>query len=178
VFLRFARAAAGAGHEVARFETWLSPDDLDAKTDEEFAADLAAGVEFLRDRGCSTVTVVAKSFGGRLALEHLPDDVDRLVLWAPAVLADGVEGVPEAVREQVPPVTEAELATVDLPVRLLLGDEDAMPVENAERLVEWLPQGELVVLPDEDHSFLRDHERVIAETLSFLPGGGSETGSP
>ena len=72
VFLRFARAAAGEGYAVARFETWLSPDDIDAKTDAEFRAELQAGVDFLRSRGCSTVTVVAKSFGGRLALEHTP----------------------------------------------------------------------------------------------------------
>lgn len=178
VFLRFARAAADAGHEVARFETWLSPADLDAKTDAEFAAELAAGVEFLRDRGCSTVTVVAKSAGGRITLDHLPAAVDRLVLWAPAVLAAGVEEVSEELREQVPSVTEADLASLDLPVRLLLGEEDPMPVENAERLVEWLPEGELVVLPDEDHSFLRDHERVIAETLSFLPEADSEPPAP
>lgn len=54
------------------------------KTDAEFEAELEEGVEFLRERGCTSVAVVAKSFGGRLALTHLPGRVDRLVLWAPA----------------------------------------------------------------------------------------------
>jgi hypothetical protein len=84
VFDRVATTAGDAGHAVARFETWTGPDDLDAKTDADLAAEIDAGVDFLRSEGCSTITVVAKSFGGRLALEHAPD-VDRMVLWAPAV---------------------------------------------------------------------------------------------
>ncbi|MFB6197867.1 MAG: alpha/beta hydrolase, partial [Halobacteriaceae archaeon] len=169
VFLRFARAAAEEGHDVARFELWMSPSDIDAKTDADFAADIQAGVEFLRSRGCSTITIVAKSFGGHLAIEHHPETIDRLVLWAPALLAKGVGAVPEEAREQLPSVNEGDLMTVDVPVRLLQGDDDTIPVESAEQIAEWLPRGELVVLRDEDHSFLRDHERVIEETLSFLP---------
>ncbi|WEL18547.1 Alpha/beta superfamily hydrolase [Halorhabdus sp. SVX81] len=168
VFLRFARRAAEDGHYVARFETWISPNDLEAKTDEDFRAELAAGVEFLRSRGCSTITVVAKSFGGRVALEHLPDGVDRLVLWAPAVLAENAENVPEDAWDHLPAVTPGEFG-VDVPTRILQGDDDGIPVDSAERIAEGLPDGELVVLPDEDHSFLRNYTRVIEETVAFLP---------
>lgn len=168
VFLRFSRAAAEEGHHVARFETWMSPGDLENKTDEDFRTELEAGVDFLRSRGCSTVTVVAKSFGGRVALEHLPKDVDRLVLWAPAVLAEDAENVPDEAWEHLPSVTPGEF-DVDVPTRIFQGDDDNIPVDSAERIAEGLPEGELVVLPDEDHSFLRDHKRVIEETMAFLP---------
>jgi pimeloyl-ACP methyl ester carboxylesterase len=168
VFLRFSRAAAEEGHHVARFETWMSPAELEGKTDEEFRAELAAGVDFLRSRGCSTVSVVAKSLGGRVALKHLPEGVDRLVLWAPAVLAADAENVPDEAREYLPSVTPSEFG-VDVPTGILQGDDDNISVDSAERIAEGLSQGEVVVLPDEDHSFLRDHERVIEETLSFLP---------
>ena len=168
VFLRFSRAAAEEGHHVARFETWMSPAELEGKTDEEFRAELAAGVDFLRSRGCSTVSVVAKSLGGRVALKHLPEGVDRLVLWAPAVLAADAENVPDEAREYLPSVTPSEFG-VDVPTEILQGDDDNISVDSAERIAEGLSQGEVVVLPDEDHSFLRDHERVIEETLSFLP---------
>lgn len=162
IFLRFARTAADEGYAVARFETWPFPSDLDAKTDEDFAADLEAGVEFLQSRGYSTITVVAKSFGGRLALEHLPDAADRLVLWAPAV------GFGD--HEELPSITAEELAGIEIPVRILQGDEDrGLSVENAEQIAEHLTQGEVVELPGEDHSFLRDHERAIQETMAFLP---------
>ena len=168
VFLRFSRVAAEEGHHVARFETWMSPAELKEKTDEDFRAELAAGVDFLRSRGCSTVSVVAKSLGGRVALEHLPEGVDRLILWAPAVLAADAENVPDEAREHLPSVTPGEFG-VDVPPRILQGDDDNISVDSAERIAEGLSQGEVVVLPDEDHSFLRDHERVIEETLAFLP---------
>ena len=168
VFLRFSRAAAEEGHHVARFETWMSPDELEGKTDEDFSAELAAGVDFLRSRGCSTISVVAKSLGGRVALKHLPEGVDRLVLWAPAVLAADAENVPDEAREYLPSVTPSEFG-VDVSTGILQGDDDNISVDSAERIAEGLSQGEVVVLPDEDHSFLRDHERVIEETLSFLP---------
>jgi pimeloyl-ACP methyl ester carboxylesterase len=168
VFLRFSRAAAEEGHHVARFETWMSPDELEGKTDEDFRAELAAGVDFLRSRGCSTISVVAKSLGGRVALEHLPEGVDRLVLWAPAVLAEEAENVPEEVWEHMPSVTPGEFG-IDIPIRILQGDDDHIPVDSAERIAEGLPRGEVVVLPSEDHSFLRDHEQVIEETVAFLP---------
>ena len=57
VFLRFGRAAAGAGYHVARFETWMMPNDVDAKTEADFRAEIEAGVEFLRSRGCETIAV-------------------------------------------------------------------------------------------------------------------------
>lgn len=184
IFLRFGKAGAEAGYEVARFETWPFPSDLESKTEEEFAADLAAGVEFLQSRGCSTITIVAKSFGGQQALEHLSDGVDRMVLWAPAVELDeqteGADAEAGADEEgdgdadeketEMPSIRAEELAGIEIPVRILQGDEDRnFSVEGAGRLVDHLPQGELVELPGEDHSFLRDHERVMAETMAFLP---------
>ncbi|ELZ27613.1 hypothetical protein C475_06825 [Halosimplex carlsbadense 2-9-1] len=162
VFDQFAAAAADDGFRVARFETWGGPDDLDGKTEAEMQRELTAGVEFLRDRDCEPVAVVAKSFGGRLALTHLPTErVDRLVLWAPAIFAGE--------REDRPSITADELVGVDTPTRILQGDADeGLPVENARALADHLSDAEAVVLPGEDHSFQRDRERIVAETLDFL----------
>ncbi|WP_330631423.1 alpha/beta hydrolase [Halocatena halophila] len=167
VFLRFSRAAATQGNYVARFETWL-PGDLEHKSDAEFRRELAASVDFLVEQGCSTITVVAKSLGGKVALEHLPEAVDRLVLWAPAVLVEGSENVPDEAWEHVSTVTPEEF-DVDIPTRILQGDDDNIPVDSADRLAAGLTNGELVVLPDENHSLLRDYEHVIEETIEFLP---------
>ena len=161
VFDRVATTAADAGHAVARFETWTGPDDLDAKTDADLAAEIDAGVDFLCSEGCSTITVVAKSFGGRLALERAPD-VDRMVLWAPAVFFGE--------REDRPSIDAAALSGIDAPVRILQGDEDDLvSVANAQALAEHLPGGEVVELPGEDHSMLTDEGRVVEATLAFLP---------
>lgn len=165
VFDRFAQAAAENGYTVARFETWETREDLDEKTDADYAADIEAGVEFLHESGCSSVNVVAKSFGGRLALEHVPgmseDAVERMVLWAPAIVFDEH---PEA-----PTISAEELGAIETPTRILQGDEDQVPVENAGALVEHMQNGELVELPDEDHSFRHDEDRIVEETLAFLP---------
>ena len=161
VFDRFVEAAAEQSRTVARFETWESREELRRKTDAEFEAELEGGVEFLRERGCTSVAMVAKSFGGRLALTHLPGRVDRLVLWAPAV-AFGES-------DERPSITADALSDVEVPVRILQGDEDdVVSVENAAAIAEHLPDGELVELPGEDHSFRNDEEQVLEMTLSFL----------
>jgi pimeloyl-ACP methyl ester carboxylesterase len=162
IFLRFARTAAGDGYEVARFETWPFVSDLEEKTADDFAAELEAGVEFLQSRDCSTITMIAKSFGGQKALKHRPDAVDRLVLWAPYVTT-GED-------DEMPSITVDDLAEIEIPVRILQGDEDrGLSVENAETLAEHLPQGEVVELPGEDHSFRNEPARIIDETMDYLP---------
>jgi len=161
VFDRFVEAAAEQSRTVARFETWESREELRRKTDAEFEAELEGGVEFLRERGCTSVAMVAKSFGGRLALTHLPGRVDQLVLWAPAV-AFGES-------EERPSITADALSDVEVPVRILQGDEDdVVSVENAAAIAEHLPDGELVELPGEDHSFGNDEPQIIEATSSFL----------
>jgi pimeloyl-ACP methyl ester carboxylesterase len=159
VFATFADAAAERGFTVARFETWTDGDDLEAKTLADHRADIEAGIELLRAEGCESVALVAKSFGGGLALRCGPFPVERLVLWAPAVsFEDG---------EDFPSLGAAELADLDLPVRILQGDEDGVvSVANARQLAGHLPQGEVVVFAGEDHSFMHDEARVVDQTLS------------
>ena len=121
-------------------------------------------MEFLEDAGRSSIHVVAKSFGGRLALEHVPDldaaAVESMVLWAPAIVFDEH---PEA-----PTISAEELDVIETPTRILQGDEDQIHVENAAALAAHLPNGEHVELPGEDHSFQNDQERTVEETLAFL----------
>lgn len=160
IFDQTAKAIADAGYPVVRFETWTDSDDLDAKGVEDFQNELQAEVEFLRDQGCTDVTLVGKSFGGRLALDFLTDQVERMVLWAPAVPFEDGE----------PRIMDTTAADIDLPIRILQGDEDeVMLLENSQSLVEELPAGELVELPGEDHGFQATREQIVDETLAFLP---------
>lgn len=163
IFLRISEQFAKTGYTAARFETWPFPDDLTKpEDDDEWDAEIAASVAYLKDQGCSDITVVAKSFGGRVTLQNVPDTVDRLILWAPAIKF-GEE-------DEVPSITAAELDEIAIPVRILQGDEDeVMSVENAAKIAEALPQGELVELSGENHSLMTDHQRTIDETMAFLP---------
>lgn len=168
IFLRFARQAAQEGYHVARFETWPFPADVAEKTGAELAADIEAGVDFLRSKGCTSVSVVAKSFGGQVALQHHPDTVDRMVLWAPAIKFGE--------HDELPSITPDELAEIDVPTVILQGEaDDRVDPDNSASIAETLPNGRIIELPEEDHSFLRDHERVIDETLSALQPRDSAT---
>ncbi|WP_267643647.1 alpha/beta hydrolase [Haloarchaeobius amylolyticus] len=161
VFDRFAEAAAERGYVVARFVTWEDRSDIGEKTHADFRAEMHAGVEFLRGRDCEAVTVVAKSFGGRLALRHAPAVADRLVLWAPAIKFGA--------HDEFPSIDADELANVAVPTRILQGDEDeVVSLDNAADLAEHLPSGDLVELTGEDHSFRTDQRRIVRETADFL----------
>lgn len=161
VFDRFVDAATEAGYAVARFETWQGPDELRDKSEQLLEGEVAAELAALDERGYNWIGVVAKSFGGRLALQYAVDGADRLVLWAPAIVFDGAPDVPS--------ITAEELATIDRPITILQGDADeVVSVENARSLVEHLPDGDLVELAGEDHSFQHQEERIVQASLAAL----------
>jgi pimeloyl-ACP methyl ester carboxylesterase len=50
-----------------------------------------------------------------------------------------------------PTLTEAELATIDRPVLVLVGDDDAVFLRHTVALYEALPQGQLAIVPGTSH---------------------------
>ena len=83
------------------------------------------------------------------------------MLWAPAV-AFGES-------DERPSITADALSDVEVPVRILQGDkDDVVSVENAAAIAEHLPDGELIELPGEDHSFENHEPQIIEATSSFL----------
>ena len=83
-------------------------------------------------------------------------DVDRAALAA-------------CLRSPRPPLTPERLATVQLPVLVILGDKDfAGP---GEPLVDLLPQGELITLRNVDHFATPKDFGCIDAALDFLGAG-------
>jgi pimeloyl-ACP methyl ester carboxylesterase len=168
---------ANAGVASFRYESWTSGEELDAKTLAELQRELAAAVEFALDRGYDQVSLLVKSFGGRVAFTALPEDVERVLGWAPAVVFADESGLDE--QRDVPlgdledglDVAPADVAGVDVPVTLLYGDEDYYYPEHAEALADALPDAELRVLPGENHSFNEGRRTVVAETVAALAAG-------
>ena len=167
---------AGTGKHVFRYESWETPDEMRAKTFGDLHAEVDAAIARLRAEGCDEVHLIAKSFGGGIALTHVPDAVDRLLLWAPAI--DLVEG--ERVNhdaderigdtEDVPiAVGTGNLEAIDVPVRILVGDEDGgMLPEDCERIATAVGDGDVTVLPGENHSFNENRTAIVTETLRYL----------
>ena len=85
-------------------------------------------------------------------------------------LADSAGNDPEALvaflRRPSRTLTEAELATVECPVLLVLGDRDF--VGGADRLVAALSRAELVILPGVDHFATPSDFGAIDAVMRFL----------
>jgi dienelactone hydrolase len=164
---------ASAGVASFRYESWTSGEELDAKTLAELQAEAHAAVDLAHDRGYDRVPMLVKSFGGRIAFTDLPDRVDRVLGWAPAIAfadesnLDAVSDRPLGEFDELA-VAPSDVADVDVPVRLLYGDDDHFYPEHAEALVDALPDAERRVIEGENHSFNEQRRTVVAETLDYL----------
>lgn len=180
IFDRLAEESVAADVACLRYRSWSSHDELDEKTLGELHREVDAAVEFLQDRGCTDVTLGAKSFGGAIALTHVPDSVSRLFLWAPALTVDEESTIEVA---KTTPLGEVDglqvdddaleelLSGVDVPARILHGDRDHIPMENSERIAGALPEGEVVEIEGADHSFgVAQYERTIGHTMELIDG--------
>lgn len=179
VFDVVAYELAGTGTYVFRYESWESPEGLGAKTFGELHAELDAAVERLREEGCSTIYLIAKSFGGGVVLTHVPDTVERIVLWAPAIELVAGERIEHDPRERIDDtdgipieVGTANLEAIDVPVRILVGDEDrGVSAEDCERIVAAVGDGDVTVIPGENHSFNGNRTAIVERTLGYLDDG-------
>ena len=165
---------AGEGLATFRFETWTDPDELRAKSVADLHAELDAAVDYVADMGYDSLSMLVKSFGGRIGLTHVPDDVERVLGWAPAVrlsessTLDERYGVPLGEADDLR-LSASDVADADVPVRILHGDEDeVVSRDDARALVEALPDAELRELLGENHSFNEHRRTVVAETVAFL----------
>lgn len=173
VFDRLAAAAAAAGVQFLRYRTWDSGEDLSAKSQDELYAEVDAALEHLHERGCSRVSLVGKSIGGVIALQHAPDRADEMVLWAPALFLESGDVLAELdVPEEAEPATisASELADVDVPVDVLQGDEDGFPVANARELAAEISDAAVHVVEGADHSFTGGdpEDETVETTLELL----------
>lgn len=176
VFNHLAEALTDAGIALLRYQTWGEDeelDNLDTKSENELLAEYKAAVGLLVDHGYDRVSVVGKSLGGRIALLDPVAEVDRLVLWAPAAFIDGGDTIESLdVPEDVSPplINQARLADHDVPVDILQGDEDNIPVGNAQELADELPDARAHVIEGADHSFVGGDPEVktIERTVALL----------
>lgn len=174
IFDVMAYELAGAGQHVLRVETWETRDELNEKTLAEMHEEVEVAIDRLQSEGCSNISLLAKSFGGGIALTHVPEAVDRMVLWEPAVDYDVDES---AAQDPTQPIGEAEefligvdgVDDIDVPVGILCGDaEQGVPVEDCQAIVDDLADGELTVIPGENHGFNTNRTEIVAATLGYL----------
>lgn len=160
---------AGAGRHVVRVETWESRDELDDKTLSELHAEVDAAVGRLLEEGCSSVSVIAKSFGGGIALTHVPESVERMLLWAPAVEFGAENDPDERMGDSDGMIGVGNVDSVNVPLRILVGDEDrGVSVEDCQEIATAVHDGDVVEIPGENHSFNQNRTAIVEETLAYL----------
>jgi dienelactone hydrolase len=175
IFDIIAYELAGTGKQVFRFETWTDHDELDEKTLAKTHAEIDAAVEYLQSEGCTTIYLLAKSFGGGVTLTHVPDAVERVVLWEPATMELGDESNVDAVADErfgdveEYVVDDDDLGAIDVPVRILCGDaERGMPVDLAEDMASRIPDATVTVIRGETHGFNTNRTAIVGHTLGFF----------
>lgn len=176
VFDRVAESAAERGQYFLRYESWHDQADIKEKTLRQLHAEIDAAIDHLQSLGCTDVSVIGKSFGGGIVLTYAPGLADRVVLWAPAVRVGDESNVEDVYTTPLGDtggvrVGPGDFGSIDVPVRVLQGtDDEVMPIENTQRIVDGISNGELVEMDGRDHSFAGEtFERIVErETLDFL----------
>ncbi|WP_433634142.1 alpha/beta hydrolase family protein [Halomicrococcus sp. NG-SE-24] len=177
IFDRFAEEAADRGYRCLRFQTWGEQENLRQKTLSDLHDEVDAAIARLQSEGCAEISIVAKSFGAGMSLTHIPNAVEAMVLWAPAIGVEDTSNVGAVKEKQFsegdrPVVSPTFLEEIEIPVLILHGtDDETVPVRNSQQMVNALPDGELLTLDREDHSFRGAVEsEVVAQTLTYLDG--------
>lgn len=71
-----------------------------------------------------------------------------------------------------PTLTTADLARIDMPVLVMVGDDDCISFAHTVRMFEALPQGQLAVVPGTSHLVLEEKPALVNTLLlDFLADG-------
>lgn len=64
-----------------------------------------------------------------------------------------------------PDLTEPELARLEMPVLVMVGDDDEVSLEHALHLLRTLPDGELAVVPRATHALIVERPETVAQLI-------------
>ena len=105
---------------------------------------------------------------GQTTLRERPDVVTKVRAMIAEATPEGVARALEAMRDR--PDSTPQLGTIDVPVMVLVGEEDTLtPVSEARVMSEGVRDGQLAVLPQAGHlSNLETPERFNDALLRFL----------
>lgn len=107
---------------------------------------------------------------GETRLEVAPAQADYLTAVMEQASLDGAIGGAKVLANR-PDSTET-LASMDIPVLVLVGQEDPVyPVEIAQEMADAAPEGELVTIPGASHAAIFEQPEAAAQAIAdFLAG--------
>ncbi|PSH02354.1 MAG: hypothetical protein BRC26_00985 [Nanohaloarchaea archaeon QH_8_44_6] len=139
-------------------------------------AEINDAIDYLKDQNDLKVFIVAKSFSAGMVLAGNIDNVDKTVLWAPAVGFQekaNIEELRDSKLGEVEEVTDIQINSEFLehkvPVKVIHGENDqVVQIENSESIVHNLPEAEIKRISETGHSYEGKKNLVIEETIEFL----------
>lgn len=148
----------------------LADTKLSADTPEGRAGRLRTAETVETDGTAALAETMLPALLGATTLERRAAVAGRVRGLVTAAPAAAVAWASRAMAER-PDSTEVLRAT-DVPALVVVGDQDALsPVEQAQEMVDALPHGRLVVLPDAGHlTAVEDPEAFAAAVVAFLEG--------
>ena len=129
-----------------------------------------SGVFSLAGWPASTLQAEVPQFMVDAYAEVSPDGREHFVVIAEKL---------QRMHELGPTLTPADLATIHLPVLVLVGDDDDMALEHIVELYRALPAGELAVVPHASHGVLVEKPDLCRDLIvEFLRPDKAETFAP
>jgi len=129
-----------------------------------------SGVFSLAGWPASTLQAEVPQFMVDAYAEVSPDGREHFVVIAEKL---------QRMHELGPTLTPADLATIHLPVLVLVGDDDDMALEHIVELYRALPAGELAVVPHASHGVLVEKPDLCRDLIvEFLRPDKADTFAP
>lgn len=181
-----ARALSERGFYFLRLELWSSEKDLVKKSLNDIYVSLNNAVQLLRNKGCTKIGFVGKSFGGGILLTFFNqlEDMDKslitsLVLWAPAIGFGKQSNLRQIQKLKFSnfrnfdeiKIDKTDLNKIIVPVLLIQGTKDSLVSKgNTAQITKSLPNAHLKYIEGAEHSYNKKEEmkEVIKETINFL----------
>lgn len=179
-FLPLVQACHVAGLAVVRVELWKDSNDASTKSFAGVHEDLLRIIEELKKADYTTFYGIGKSLGGAVMLTLLSPDINKKVLWAPAIGTTESNGTyPECAEKPFSSMMSFADATLDAqllstdtaPALFIHGTLDTViPIDNSRTMASMMPNASLAVIDGADHSYRNPaHEaKVIDATVQFL----------
>jgi pimeloyl-ACP methyl ester carboxylesterase len=179
-YLPLVHACHDASFAIVRVEAWKNSDDAQNKSFNDIHADLQKLIDILIASGYSTLYGIGKSFGGAIMLTLQSPDIQKKVLWAPAIGTTQNESTykqfsakPLATVSSLLDITLGtdQLSSNTTPTLFIHGTVDTVvPIENSRTMVSRMPNASLAIIEEADHSYKNpQHEaQVVETTVQFL----------
>ncbi len=136
-------------------------------------------INFVMLKGYKEIGLIGKSFGGGICLTYRNKNVDKMLLWAPAIGLSEECNLNSIRNEQISnfssmrnvKINKNFLSDLRISVGIIHGTKDeVVSIESSKKLIAMLPNSRLITISGADHSYREEPyaTKLIEETIRFF----------